>query len=342
MRSRSTPSVRAAAKAKAAFWPLCAPRSARAARKIDRRRGLSARHNAMFADPDVGERRLLPEIAMTRGAPARALQPGIDCAAGLVVDADQRDVGLGDQALLDRRVARKIAVPIEMVGRDVDQQADARRQRGREIDLVGRALDDMRAHGRGRRQIEDRHADIAAHRDVAPRLPQDMGDQRGRRRFAVGAGDGDERRVGRSRGALAGEEFDVADDRNAGRLGAVDRPVRLGMGQRHAGREHEEPKPRQSASARSTSAKPAAAARSRAAGLSSQAATSAPPATSARAVDRPEPPRPNSATLCAAQGLDRRHRHLSFSVERPTIASTKAMIQNRMTICGSDQPSCSK
>ena len=42
------------------------------------------------------------------------------------------------------------------------------------------------------------------------------------------------------------------------------------------------------------------------------------------------------------QGLDRRHRHLSFSEARPTIASTKAMIQKRMTICGSDQPSCSK
>ena len=30
------------------------------------------------------------------------------------------------------------------------------------------------------------------------------------------------------------------------------------------------------------------------------------------------------------------------SVARPIIASTKAMIQKRMTICGSDQPSCSK
>ena len=101
-------------------------------------------------------------------------------------------------------------------------------------------------------------------------------------------------------------------------------------------------KPRQSAAERSTSAKPAAAARSRAFASSSQAATSAPPATSARSVDRPEPPRPNSATLPTAKGLDRRHRHLSFSVARPIIASTKAMIQKRMTICGSDQPSCSK
>ncbi len=44
----------------------------------------------------------------------------------------------------------------------------------------------------------------------------------------------------------------------------------------------------------------------------------------------------------SAQGFDRRHRHLSFSEARPIIASTKAMIQKRMTICGSDHPSCSK
>src|SRR5208282_2094090 len=44
----------------------------------------------------------------------------------------------------------------------------------------------------------------------------------------------------------------------------------------------------------------------------------------------------------SAQGFDRRHGHLSLSEARPIIASTKAMIQKRMTICGSDHPSCSK
>ena len=34
--------------------------------------------------------------------------------------------------------------------------------------------------------------------------------------------------------------------------------------------------------------------------------------------------------------------HRSFNVERPTSASTKAMIQKRMTIWDSDQPNCSK
>ena len=176
-----------------------------------------------------------------------------------------------------------------------------------------------------------------------PASLQHMGDQRGRRRFAVGAGDGDERRVGRSRRTLAGEELDVADDRQRPPRAARS-TVQCGSGwvSGTPGASTNSLKPRQSASARSTSANPAAEARSRASGLSSQAATSAPPATSARAVDSPEPPRPKRATLCAAHGLDRRHRHLSFSEARPTIASTKAMIQNRMTICGSDQPSCSK
>jgi len=34
--------------------------------------------------------------------------------------------------------------------------------------------------------------------------------------------------------------------------------------------------------------------------------------------------------------------HLSFNVERPAKARTKAMIQKRMTIVASDQPICSK
>jgi hypothetical protein len=34
--------------------------------------------------------------------------------------------------------------------------------------------------------------------------------------------------------------------------------------------------------------------------------------------------------------------HRSFSVERPASASITEMIQNRITICGSVQPFCSK
>src|SRR5262249_27338580 len=46
--------------------------------------------------------------------------------------------------------------------------------------------------------------------------------------------------------------------------------------------------------------------------------------------------------MLATVASDRRHDYLSFKVERPIKASTKAMIQKRTTTCGSDQPSCSK
>ena len=143
--------------------------------------------------------------------------------------------------------------------------------------------------------------------------------------------------------ALAAEEFDVADDLDAGRLGALDRPMRLRDGSaarpaRGRARRSRSSRRRRDRPTRS----PRRGARARAFSSSSQAATSAPPATSARAVERPGAAEPEQRDLAAAEGRDRRHAHLSFSVDRPTIASTKAMIQKRMTICGSDQPSCSK
>ncbi len=97
----------------------------------------------------------------------------------------------------------------------------------------------------------------------------------------------------------------------------------------------------QSACPRSTGANPSPSAFSRADGLSSQAATAAPPAFSASAVARPEPPRPNSATRLPAKVVAAIIQR-TFSVDRPTSASTKAMIQKRTTICDSDQPNCSK
>ena len=125
-------------------------------------------------------------------------------------------------------------------------------------------------------------------------------------------------------------------------LGELHRPVRFRMGQRHAGREHEqpeappvgrgeigEPKPgRGCALARLGAVVPG-----RDLGAAFDERAQRRQARAAEAEDR---------DALAAKGFDRRHRHLSFSEARPTIASTKAMIQKRMTICGSDQPSCSK
>jgi hypothetical protein len=70
--------------------------------------------------------------------------------------------------------------------------------------------------------------------------------------------------------------------------------------------------------------------------------TSAPPANSALALASPEPPRPNTATFFPAKVVTGITSYLSFKVESPASASTTETIQNRMTICGSVQPSCSK
>ena len=88
----------------------------------------------------------------------------------VVVDADDRGAILrhaGDEALLDRRVVLHGAVAIEMIFAEIDQDADRGIERRREIDLIGRALDDVNAHrldsqARGGIQRQDRGADIAA------------------------------------------------------------------------------------------------------------------------------------------------------------------------------------
>ena len=129
------------------------------------------------------------------------------------------------------------AVAIDMVFADIKQNADGRIERGREVDLVGRHLDDMHAPHPRRLQREDRGADIAAHLGVVACDLHQMRDQRGRGGLAVGAGDGDERRVRRVTPSLAAEQFDVADHLNAGLACHQHRPMRRRMGERRAGRQ---------------------------------------------------------------------------------------------------------
>ena len=101
---------------------------------------------------------------------------------------------------------------------------------------------------------------------------------------------------------------------------------------------------------RSAVVKPACAALATLSALSSPAITSAPPAFSAWQLARPEPPRPKTATVLPAKEVTgirstsdaMQVDHRSFSVERPASASITEMIQNRITICGSVQPFCSK
>ena len=222
--------------------------------------------------------------------------------SNVVVDPDDGEIGRGDEPLLDRRVVLHRPVPVEMVRRDVEEDADRRPQARREVDLERRHLDDMDAVARRRLERQDRRADVAAHLHVAAGLAQDVGDQRRRGRLAVGAGDGDERRVRRELRALAAEQLDVADDLDAGglRRASPTSAARDGSAARRArGRARRSATSRRCAGRRSRS--PALRPCAIAAALSSQATTRAPPACSASAVASPEPPRPNSATVRPAK-----------------------------------------
>ena len=178
---------------------------------------------------------------------AGLLQPIGDGPAPIVIDADDGSPLVrhaGDQAFLHRRVVIHGAVAIEMIFAEVDQDADRGIERGSEIDLVGRALDDVNAARARRLERQDRGADIAAELRVEAGRRREMRDQRRGGRFAVGAGDGDERRVGREAAALAAEQLDIADHLDGGFLRKPDHPMRRRMGERNAGRQHQRRDPR--------------------------------------------------------------------------------------------------
>ena len=129
-------------------------------------------------------------------------------------------------------------MPVEMILGDVEKNADRRIERRREIDLIGRAFDHVRAAFVQRLERQDRGPDIAAHLGVVPGRAQEVRGQRGGGRLAVGAGDGDERRRRCDQAPLAAEQLDVADNLDAGGVRKRGRPVRGRMRQRHARRKH--------------------------------------------------------------------------------------------------------
>ena len=125
-----------------------------------------------------------------------------------------------------------------MIGRYVQENADGGAQRRRQIDLVGRDFEHVTAAGCERLQRQRGDADIAAHLRIAAGMIDQVRDQRRGGRFAVGAGNRNQRTVQPARRALAAEQFDVANDLDAFEMRALHAPVRRRMGQRHAGRKH--------------------------------------------------------------------------------------------------------
>ncbi len=155
--------------------------------------------------------------------------------------------------------------------------------------------------------------------------------------------------IATSRGAGAGdlalEHFRIADDFDSGGARLGDRPVRLGMSERHAGAQDQRIERRRNrASRRSATGRPAAC------GLRHRLGRIVPGmnlgAAKPQRLDagraRARQPEDRNFLAREMRSLETSPPHLSLRVERPMSASTKAMIQKRMTMVGSFQPFCSK
>ena len=120
-----------------------------------------ARHRCRPASGFFTETRITRLPACSMRSAAFRLQSIVDADDGraLLLDA-------GDKTLLHRGIPFERAVAIDMVLADVEQDADGRIERWREIDLVGRHLDDVNPAGARRLKRQDRGADVAAHLGV--------------------------------------------------------------------------------------------------------------------------------------------------------------------------------
>jgi len=139
-----------------------------------------------------------------------------------IIDPDNRHTAFlhaRNQPFLHRRIVRERAMAIEMVLGDVDQNADRGIERGCEVDLVGRALDHVHAVRTRWLERKDRGPDIATHLCVVAGGGDEMRGERRGGRFAVGAGDRDERRIRRVRAPFAAEQLDIADHLDRSRTG---------------------------------------------------------------------------------------------------------------------------
>ena len=165
------------------------------------------------------------------------------------------------------------------------------------------------------------------------------GERRGGR-LAVGAGDRDERRVGRGQAALAAEQLDVADHLDGGIARKPDHPVRRRMGQRYARREHERGNPAPVDVAQIRGRDAGGGGFGDLFGLVVEADHVRAARQQRARARKAGGAQPEHRDLLPREGGDRDHR--SLSVARPASANPIEMIQNRITICGSVQPFFSK
>ncbi len=152
---------------------------------------------------------------------ARRLEILEDRLAPVVVAPDDGEIGRLDQPPLDRSVILHRPVPVEMIRRQIEQHADARVERGREIDLEARTFDDISALGRARATAAPGRGSASRYcRPSARRTPPRAGYGRSSAVVVllplvpVMATSGAPGAMDR---ALAAEQFDVADDLDARR-----------------------------------------------------------------------------------------------------------------------------
>jgi hypothetical protein len=240
-----------------------------------------------------------------------------------------------EQAQLRSGICFEPGIPVEMVGGDIQQHRNVAIEALREVDLIARQLEHIDAAFWQRVLGEDRQADVAAHRRRHARGLEDVVDERGRRRFAVGAGDADDL-VRRELGAGAGEELDVADDFEARLTGPGGDGVAV---ERQAGGYDEAV---ELAEVRFVQAGDFGPRRRLCPRLFLRVPRSDPRVAGKQRLRRrqPGPSQTVDRIMLAGEGLGRDH--LSLRVESPASARTKLTIQKRMTTVGSDQPRCSK
>ena len=134
---------------------------------------------------------------------------------GRVVDARRDRPGV--DAALGERVGVQVAVPVDVVRRDVEHRGRVRPDRGRPVQLEAGQLDGEHVVARLRHHhLEQGRPDVARGHRAQPGGGEDRGEHADGRRLAVGAGDRQPGRGALERAQPPGE-LDLAPDRDARR-----------------------------------------------------------------------------------------------------------------------------
>ena len=146
----------------------------------------------------------------------------------LVIEIDDRGRGALEDARLGGRVLGEVAVPVEVVGRDVQDRGRLELQRVRRLELVRGELEHVHRRGRALEQVERGLAEVAADAHRKARGLCEFADECRHGALAVRAGDADH-----APARFAGEQLDVADEVEAVGRGLAQE----GLGERDAGRD---------------------------------------------------------------------------------------------------------